>query len=72
MAEATPKKVPLDAQIGELQRELRYRRDVREEYAARGAREPEGADAQDAALDAAIKTLTWLKTHEARIRSALK
>jgi hypothetical protein len=67
-----PPRVPLPAQIAELEREARYRRDVVEQFTARGLEPPAGADAQDAALAAALRTLKWMLANEAAIRAAVK
>lgn len=60
-------KVTLDEQLAELGRELALRRNVYPMFVAKGRMEQSEADLHMMRLEAAIKTLTWLKENRAAI-----
>lgn len=64
-------KPALDDQVAEVGREVGLRRNVYQRLIAKGQMTQAAADLHLARMEAAYRTLKWLKKHEARIKAAL-
>ena len=63
--------ISLQRQIGEIETELKFRRDVfGRRVAARKMKQSE-ADYRIASMEAALRTLQWLQRNETKIREAV-
>ena len=71
VTDQSPDKISLDDQIAELRRERDMRDRVYPGLIGKGRLTPDQANKNNAAMDAAIRTLTWLKKNEGKIRRAL-